>query len=101
MARKTKQTKRKSNRGEARTKARKKTVKRAASKKTRKTKPAARKRFSGASKYKRTLPRKQTPGVAVVENAVIDIVDEPLPGVVRVTEIEETDVALPDEDEED
>jgi hypothetical protein len=36
----------------------------------------------------------------VVEEPVIDVVDEPLPGVVRLTEIEETEVTLPDTKEE-
>jgi hypothetical protein len=36
-----------------------------------------------------------------VEDAVIDIVDEPAPGVVRVTEIEKVSVGVPDSDEKD
>jgi hypothetical protein len=37
----------------------------------------------------------------VVEETVIDVVDEPLPDVVRLTEIEETEVTLPDTEEEE
>jgi hypothetical protein len=36
-----------------------------------------------------------------VRDTIVDIVDEPLPGVVRVTEIEEVRVATPDEEDED
>ena len=39
----------------------------------------------------------------IVEDTIVDVIDEPLPGVMRVTEIEEVSVALPDEgvEEED
>jgi hypothetical protein len=36
-----------------------------------------------------------------VRDTIVDIVDEPLPGVVRVAEIEEVRVATPDEEDED
>ena len=39
---------------------------------------------------------KTTKMVPVVEGEIIDVVDEPLPGVVRVTEIEATRVTIPD-----
>jgi hypothetical protein len=34
----------------------------------------------------------------VVEGEIIDVIDEPIPGVVRVTEIEATRVTVPDTD---
>ena len=37
----------------------------------------------------------------VVEDTIVDIIDEPLPGVMRVTEIEEVSVALPNEGAEE
>jgi hypothetical protein len=39
---------------------------------------------------------KTTKMVPVAEGEIIDVVDEPLPGVVRVTEIEATRVTIPD-----
>ena len=79
---------------------RKKTIKRAAAEAPKKsakngTTRARRKELSKRIKA-RQQKRRATP---VVEQTVIDIVDEPLPGVVRVTEIEETDVRVPDNDD--
>jgi len=72
---------------------RKKTAKRAA---VRQTKKSAKKR---ATKTRRSDPsrriksRQQKGGATpVLQETVVDIIDEPLPGVVRVTEIEETEV---------
>ena len=79
---------------------RKKAVKRAVAKPTKKSakKRTAKTRRSGVSK--RIQARQQKPGATpVVEKTIVDIIDEPLPGVVRVTEIEETDVRLPDSEE--
>ena len=83
----------------ARATTRKKTVKRAVAKRTKKSakKRATKTRRSGASK--RVQSRQQKGGATpVVEETVIDIIDEPLPGVVRVTEIEETEVRAPNSD---
>ena len=81
---------------------RKKTVKRAVAKRTKKSakKPTRRARRTGVSK--RIQARQQKHGAApVVKQTVIDVVDEPLPGVVRLTEIEETEVTVPDSEEEE
>lgn len=43
-----------------------------------------------------TRPKQER--TAAVETTVIDVVDEPIPGVVRATEIEETRVDSPDPD---
>ena len=37
----------------------------------------------------------------VVQDEIIDVVDEPMPGVFRVTEIETTRVTLPDSDDDE
>ena len=80
----------------------KKSVKRAVGRKARRT----------AKKATTKTPRKRVSGrkppqiermVPVVEGEIIDVVDEPMPGVVRVTEVEATRVTVPgagDEDEE-
>ena len=56
---------------------------------------AAKTRRTGVSKrIKARQPKRgATP---VVEETVIDVVDEPLPGVVRLTEIEEMEVSVPE-----
>ena len=86
-------------RGSARTKMRKKPVKRAAPKRAKK---ASRQSKPGADVAKRVKVRqhKQPPKPAV-QDTVIDVIDEPVPGVLRVTEIEEVSVAVPDTEEED
>jgi hypothetical protein len=68
------------------------TSKKVAPKKLRK-KPSARKRPSP--------PREQV--VPVVEGEIIDVVDEPVPGIIRVTEVEASRVTVPhaEDDEED
>ena len=67
-----------SKRGKASAKpARKKTSKRAASKK--------RPPKTAAKMVPRRAPRQ---GVPVIEDTIVDVVDEPVPGVVRVTEYE-------------
>ena len=38
--------------------------------------------------------------IPLVQGEIIDIVDEPMPGVVRVTEIETTRVTVPDSDDD-
>lgn len=45
-------------------------------------------------------PRPAKQMVPVVEGEIIDVVDEPMPGVVRVTEIETMRVTVPGSDEE-
>ena len=62
--------------------------------------PTRRARRTGVSKRIQTRqPKRGT--TPVVEETVIDIVDEPLPGVVRLTEIEEIEVSVPDSEEEE
>jgi hypothetical protein len=81
---------------------RKKTVKRAVAKRTKKSakKPTRRARRSAVSK--RIQARQQKRGATpVVEETIIDVIDEPLPGVVRLTEIEEMEVSVPDSEEEE
>ena len=39
--------------------------------------------------------------IPVVQGEIIDVVDEPMPGVVRVTEIETTRVTLPNSDDDE
>ena len=86
-------------RGSARTKMRKKVVKRAAPKKAKKasrpSKPSA-----GVAKRVRAGQRER-PLKPAVEDTVIDLIDEPVPGVLRVTEIEEVSVAVPNAQEDD
>jgi hypothetical protein len=63
-------------------------------------KPTRRARRTGVSK--RIQARQPKHGATpVVEETVIDVIDEPLPGIVRLTEIEETEVTLPDTEEEE
>lgn len=53
-----------------------------------------------ASRRPQALRRSQ--GTApVLQDTIVDIVDESLPGIVRVTEIEEVGVAMPDEEDGD
>ena len=88
--------------GKRRATIRKKTVKRAVAKPTKKSakKPTRRARRSGVSK--RIQARQQKHGAKPgVEETVIDVVDQPLPGVVRLTEIEEMEVSMPDSKEEE
>lgn len=82
-----------------RTQAGKKSVRRAVGKKSRKTAKtlAAKKLRKRVTSRKGVSPHTQEASSAV-ETAVIDVVDEPIPGVMRVTEIEETRVTLPDPD---
>ena len=49
----------------------------------------------------RPRKRKRVPAPAPqVETEIVDLIEEPLPGVVTVTEIQSTRVILPDSDEE-
>lgn len=80
-------------------KAAKKPVKRATSGKSRRTT----KRVAAEPSRKWVSARKPRPAkqmVPVVEGEIIDVVDEPMPGVVRVTEIETMRVTVPGSDEE-
>jgi hypothetical protein len=76
----------------------KKPVRRTAAKKAKKA--------AAKTRRKRTTPRaqikqrKRTP-TPVVEDTVVDIIDEPIPGVVRVTEVEEVSVAVPDSEQDE
>jgi hypothetical protein len=74
----------------------KKSAKRAIGRKSRRP---AKKMSPKTSQKKKASSRgqpKTTKMVPVVEGEIIDVVDEPLPGVVRVTEIEATRVTIPD-----
>lgn len=35
----------------------------------------------------------------MIEDTIVDVIDEPLPGVTRITEIEEVSVGMPDDGE--
>ena len=102
MAGRRKRATTKSKVGKRRATIRKKTVKRAVAKPTKKSakKSTRRARRTGVSK-RIQAPRQTRGATPVVETTIIDVVDEPLPGVVRVTEIEETEVAVPDSEEEE
>ena len=54
----------------------------------------------GVSKRTRARKQKQRPAVGTVETAVIDVIEEPVPGVVTVTEFEDVRIPVPDSDEE-
>jgi len=90
----------KSRGGKKRATIRKKTVKRTVAKRTKKTvkKRTTKARRSGGWKRIEARQPTQTP---VVRETVVDVVDEPLPGVVRVTEIEEMEVTVPETDEDE
>jgi hypothetical protein len=103
MARKKKRVVVKSRRSKGSPKPRKKTISRATSRKKkavtkkRAVKKAIRKRVSQPPKA-RQQSRRPAP---IVEDTIVDVIDEPLPGVMRVTEIEEVRVAVPDEGTEE
>ena len=62
------------------------------------------KRLTPGTSRKRVSPRKRQQTeemIPVVQGEIIDVVDEPVPGVVRVTEIETTRVTVPEADEDD
>lgn len=97
--------KKKSTGGKARTRMVRK-PKRASSSKTKKTaKRTTRRAVTKARRSKRvpTRQRKQDPELvaAAVETTIVDLIEEPLPGVVAVTEIEAQRAALADSDEDD
>ena len=85
--------------GKARSKPHKKVAKRVALKRAKKTSEPS---LPGVGKAKRVRARqqKQPPQPAVVDT-IIDVIDEPAPGVLRVTEIEEVSVAVPDGEKDD
>ena len=58
-------------------------------------KPTRRARRSAISKRIQARQQKRS-ATPVIEETIIDVVDEPLPGVVRLTEIEEMEVSVPD-----
>lgn len=103
MASRNKRMAAKSKRGKMRSKARKKAVARAAPRKKKATpkkrtiKRAVRKPVSRRPKYGQQSRR----SAPVVKDTIVDVVDEPVPGIVRVTEIEEVSVAVPDSGELD
>ena len=66
--------------------------------------PGTSKRVSPGTSKKRVARRKQPQTermIPVVQGEIIDVVDEPMPGVVRVTEIETTRVTLPNSDDDE
>ena len=66
--------------------------------------PGTSKKVSPGTSKKRVSPRNQPQTermMPVVQGEIIDVVDEPMPGVVRVTEIETTRVTLPDSDDDE
>jgi len=69
-----------------------KKIKNIAKKLTKKSRPRAKEPMH-ARKTKKLKP--------VVENTIIDVIDEPVPGVLRVTEIEEVSVVVPGGEEEE
>jgi type IV secretory pathway VirB10-like protein len=103
MAGRKKQVAAKSKRNKMRSKSGKKAVARAVS---RKKKTPTKKRAKKAVARKRVPQRPQARQPSrrpapVVEDTIVDIVDEPLPGVVRVTEIEEVRMPGEGSDEQD
>jgi hypothetical protein len=87
--------------GSPRNKMRKKVAKRAAPKKT-KRKSGSTKSRTGLGKQKQTRSRQQKkPLKLAVGGTTIDVVDEPAPGVLRVTEIEEINVGMFGSEEDD
>jgi hypothetical protein len=86
--------------GKARVRKRKLVAKRAAPKKAKKTakKLATKSRPRAKKRIKARQAKQFRP--PVIEDTIVDVIDEPVPGVVRVTEIEEVSAALPDSQEE-
>lgn len=81
---------------------RKKTVKRVAAKRIKKSAKKRTTKTRRSAVSKRIQPRQRKHGATpMVEKTVIDVVDEPVPGVVRLTEIEEIQVAVPDSEDEE
>ncbi len=95
--RKSNTRKSKTKRSQVRTKPRQKALARAAS---RNKKMAARKHTVKRTARKRSVPQSRRPN-PVVKDTIIDVIDEPMPGVVRVTEIEEVSVEAPEEGKEE
>ena len=96
-----------SRRGKARKTSSKRPAKRPVSKKAKRSAKKAGTRLvrkaRTASAKARPRKRKRVPSPAPapqVETEIVDLIEEPLPGVVTVTEIQSTRVILPDSDEE-
>jgi hypothetical protein len=100
VVRRARRTTTKSKGSKTRATMRKKTVNRAAAKRTKKSTKKRPKKTRRSAPSKRVQARQQHRGATpVLEETVVDIIDEPLPGAVRVTEIEETEVRVPDSDQ--
>jgi hypothetical protein len=60
------------------------------------TKPSAKTRLKGITKVKKVARKKMQstnpPSPPAVETVIVDVVEEPVPGVITVTEFEETQV---------
>jgi hypothetical protein len=72
--------------------ARKKAIKRAAPKK-KSRKPAA--KVTAKKALKKTVKKAPRPARPVIEDTIVDVIDEPVPGVIRVTEYETISTTSP------
>ena len=91
--------------------ARKKATRKTAAKRTTPKRKVAKKiakkvsKKRGGAKTTRTRARKEKqflrPEAATAETTIVDIVEEPVPGVITVTEFESTRIDVPESDEED
>jgi len=57
------------------------------------------KRPPARAKPKRAVAKKKKRGAPSVETVVVDVIEQPAPGVITVTEFEETEVTRPGGDE--
>ena len=95
-----------SRRGKTRKVSGKRPTKRPVSKKAKKSskaagkKPVSRARPNTAKTRARKKKRASAPAPQV-ETEIVDVVEEPVPGLVTITELETTRVIIPDSDEED
>jgi hypothetical protein len=79
----------------------KKSVKRTVGRKSRRTAKTTRRTSRKQVTRRKGVAPAKPEMVPVVEGEIIDVVDEPMPGVIRVTEIETTRVAVPDSEDND
>jgi hypothetical protein len=64
-------------------------------------KKAAKQERGKASKARSRTKKPLTVGAPQIETEIVDVIDEPVPGVVRVTEFETTRLIVPDAADED
>jgi hypothetical protein len=98
--RKTKARKTKAKGSMVRSKPRKKALARAASRKKKTAATTKRPAKKMARKHASGPKKRQQRRRPVVEDRIVDVIDEPFPGVVRVTEIEEVSVKESDGDDD-